>query len=51
MPQRSLSILLNDLRQGNGTLSMRATTTEFAALSDDEVRDIESKYQQVFMAD
>jgi len=51
MPQKSLSLLLNFLRQGNGTLSMRATTREFAALSDDEVRDIESKYQQVFMAD
>ena len=51
MPQKSLSLLLNFLRQGNGTLSMSATTREFAALSGDEVKAIESKYQEVFMAD
>ena len=47
-PHKSLSLLLNFLRQGNGTLSKRARSKEFAALSDGEVQEIESKYRDVF---
>ncbi|MCH8536747.1 MAG: Fic family protein, partial [Alkalimonas sp.] len=49
MPQKSLSLLLNFLRQGSGTLSKRAKAKEFPALTDDEVKEIERKYQDVFM--
>lgn len=48
MPQKTLSLLMNFLRQGNGQLSKRARAKEFLQLSDDEVNAIESKYQEVF---
>jgi len=51
MPQKSLSLLLNFLRQSNGRLSKRATTMEFSALTEVEVKEIESKYQEVFEID
>ena len=51
MPQKSLSLLLNFLRQGNGRLSKRATTRELSALTETEVKEIESKYQEVFLLD
>lgn len=51
MPQKSLSLLLNFLRQSNGRLSKRATTREFSALTDVEVKEIEKKYQEVFLLD
>jgi hypothetical protein len=51
MPQKSLSLLLNFLRQSNGQLSKRARTKEFSALTDVEVTEIESKYQEVFEID
>ncbi len=49
MPQKSMSLLLNFLRQGNGTLSKRAKNKEFSVLSEGELREIERKYQEVFM--
>ena len=51
MPQKSLSLLLNFLRQSNGQLSKRARTKELSALTDVEVTEIESKYQEVFEVD
>ena len=51
MPQKSLSLLLNFLRQSNGQLSNRARTKEFSALTEAEVKEIESKYQAVFLLD
>ena len=51
MPQKSLSLLLNFLRQSYGRLSKRARTREFSALTNAEVKEIESKYQEVFEID
>jgi hypothetical protein len=51
MPQKSLSLLLNFLRHSNGQLSKRAKTKEFSALTVVELKEIESKYQEVFEVD
>lgn len=45
-PQESL--LFSFLHSGKGTLSKRARTKEFAALSDDQVELVESLYQEAF---
>jgi len=37
------------LRQNDGKLSKRALDKEFEALTDDEVRLLENKYQEVFI--
>ena len=51
MPGRTLDTLLGFLRQGQGRLSRRARTREFAALTDDETRRIEQVYSDIFGQD
>lgn len=44
MPERVLDLLYRFVRQNGGTLSRRAREKEFAALTDDEARQIEAIY-------
>lgn len=44
MPQRTLDLLHRFLRQNHGTLSQRARSEEFSALTDDEARRVEALY-------
>jgi hypothetical protein len=48
MPDRKVNLLQRLLNQGKGQLSKRARTNEFAALTDEEVRQIEELYRQKF---
>ena len=48
MPDRLCDLLLRFLRQNNGTLSRRARTKEFAALTQDEIGRIEALYREAF---
>jgi hypothetical protein len=48
MPDKELSLLVSFLRQGQGVLSKRAITKEFTILEVKEIKDIESKYKEIF---
>ncbi|HDH49799.1 MAG TPA: Fic family protein [Nitrospirae bacterium] len=48
MPDKTVALLIRSLEQYNGHLSKRKRTNEFSALTDEEVRDIESRYQEIF---
>jgi len=48
MPDRLAQNLLTFMRQNNGTLSKRRRENEFAALTDDEVKRVETIYAEVF---
>jgi hypothetical protein len=48
MPERLVSALVRFLEQNNGTLSQRAKTKEFSLLSEEEVREIEKTYHNIF---
>lgn len=48
MPDRTLSLLIRFLDQGNGKLSARAKSQEFSPLTPTEIDNIEAKYQEVF---
>lgn len=48
MPTRTVELLRNFLQQGNGSLSRRARTREFAQLSDEEVLKVERIYEEHF---
>ncbi len=48
MPDKTVALLVRFLEQGNGKLSERAKTKEFAALTAEEVDAIENKYQEIF---
>lgn len=48
MPDKDMENLIGFLRQNDGTLSKRARTKEFEALTDDEVAMLEEKYQEIF---
>jgi hypothetical protein len=48
MPDKMVSILLNFLVQNNGKLSKRALAKEFAELTDEEIIEIENKYDLIF---
>jgi hypothetical protein len=48
MPERKVGLLHKFLRQGNGHLSKRARTGEFAALTDTEVDEVEKLYADSF---
>src|SRR5262249_28578447 len=50
MPDRTLDNLLGFLRQNGGRLSKRAREREFAALTDDETKRIETAYANAFAA-
>jgi hypothetical protein len=48
MPQNTVSLLFSFLQQNQGKLSKRARDREFAALTEDEVRRIETRYEDLF---
>jgi Fic/DOC family len=48
MPDRTLDNLFGFLKQNQGRLSKRARANEFAALTDDETRQIEQAYSDLF---
>jgi Fic family protein len=48
MPERTLDLLFRFLQQNGGEFSKRARDKEFSALTDKEVADIESFYQEAF---
>ncbi|RLA38987.1 MAG: cell filamentation protein Fic, partial [Gammaproteobacteria bacterium] len=48
MPDNMVALMVRFLEQNNGKLSKRRRENEFAALTDDEVVDIGSKFQEVF---
>lgn len=50
MTDRTVSLLVSFLEQGNGTLSKRAKSSEFKDFTDSEIFDIETKYQEIFGA-
>jgi len=51
MPDKLVATLLRFLEQNNGVLSLRARTKEFAELNDNEIKNIEEKYKEIFTAD
>jgi Fic family protein len=48
MPDKQMENLIGFLRQNSGKLSKRALNKEFEALTDNEVRLLETKYQEIF---
>lgn len=48
MPDRRVDLLIRILNQNDGRLSKRALGKEFAALTDEEVRAIENRFEEVF---
>lgn len=48
MPNRLVDLLIRFLRQNNGKLSKRARKGEFSALTEEEAKNIEDKYAEVF---
>ncbi|WP_430810128.1 MULTISPECIES: Fic family protein [unclassified Carboxylicivirga] len=49
MPDKLVATLVRFLEQNNGRLSKRARSKEFKALTEDEITEIESNYQTIFM--
>jgi Fic family protein len=48
MPDKTVALLVRFLEQGKGKLSERARTNEFKVLENDEIKAIETKYEEVF---
>lgn len=48
MPDKDMENLIGFLRQNDGTLSKRARTKEFKALTDEETTMLEDTYQEIF---
>ncbi|MEX1133146.1 MAG: Fic family protein [Flavobacteriales bacterium] len=48
MPDKTVDLLIQFLRQGDGTLSARARSKEFAALKDKEITRIEKEFASIF---
>lgn len=48
MPERTVDLLFRFLKQNDGTLSNRACEKEFAALTDEEARQVEAIYADAF---
>jgi Fic/DOC family len=48
MPDKTVALLIRFLEQNNGVLYKRAREKEFAALTDEEVKEIEKNYQIYF---
>ncbi len=48
MPSHTINLLFRFLRQGDGALSKRARNGEFAALSEEEVEQVEKLYRELF---
>jgi hypothetical protein len=49
MPDKIVALLIRFIEQNNGQLSKRARAKEFDALTEEEVRDIENRYQEIFL--
>ena len=49
MPNKIVALLIRFLEQNDGELSKRAKMKEFDALTNEEVRDIENRYQEIFL--
>lgn len=47
MPDKTVALLIRFLEQNNGALSKRAREKEFTELTNDEVKAIENKYQEI----
>ncbi len=50
MPDRTADLLIRFLHQNDGKLSNRARSKEFSALTDEEVRVFENKFEEIFKA-
>lgn len=50
MPDRTADLLIRFLHQNDGKLSKRALDKEFAALTEDEVKVFENKFEEIFKA-
>ncbi|MGE0588696.1 MAG: Fic family protein [Cyclobacteriaceae bacterium] len=48
MPDKTVALLVRFLEQNDGIISKLAREKEFSALSDKEIKDIETKYQESF---
>lgn len=48
MPDKIVAMMVRFLEQNNGLFSKRAKEKEFAGLTDAEIKNIESRYQQIF---
>ncbi len=51
MPDSMVALLMRFLEQNNGELSKRAREKEFAMLTDEEAKDIEKRYNNLFSRD
>ena len=51
MPDDMVALLVRFLEQGEGELSKRALNKEFSALTASEVKEIESTYREIFIAE
>ncbi len=49
MPDRTVSLLINFLHQGQGKLSKRAREKEFSQLNDDECNNLEKIFKDIFV--
>ncbi|MBL1436414.1 MAG: Fic family protein [Rhodobacteraceae bacterium] len=49
MPASTIDLLFSFLKQNNGQLSNRARAKEFCSLTDDEIEEFETTYQEVFL--
>ena len=49
MPDKTVALLVRFLERNDGQLSKREREKEFGALTEEEVRDIESRYQEIFL--
>ena len=49
MPNAKVNLLINFLEQGQGKLSKRARSKEFARLTPKECRFIEDRYAEIFI--
>ncbi len=49
MPDKTVALLVRFLEKSDGQLSKRARVKEFNALTEEEVRDIENMYREIFL--
>ncbi|MBK3516997.1 Fic family protein [Carboxylicivirga marina] len=50
MPDKLIATLVRFLEQNNGRLSKRARSKEFKELTETEIKDLETQYQEIFMS-
>jgi len=48
MPDKTIAMRVRFLEQNNGTLSQRAKTKELSLLSEEEVKEIENHFKEIF---